>query len=107
MDWMRRLPSHCVRAHLDMSRAFHIGMRGTTYTQHVIPHAKFLGYKVIPQNRLLAQGIAATLAEVKTRIGNAPVYFCLDMDCIDPSAAPGVCAPSWGDLSARYPGYRK
>lgn len=86
---------------LDMGRAFHIGMRGTTFTQHVIPHATFLGYQVIPQNRLLTQGIAATLADVKAQIGDAPVYFCLDMDCIDPSAAPGVCAPSWGGLSAR------
>lgn len=86
---------------LDMKKAFHIGMRGTTYTQHVIPHTTFFGYQVIPQNRLLTQGIAATLAEVKAQIGEAPVYFCLDMDSIDPSAAPGVCAPSWGGLSAR------
>lgn len=86
---------------VDTQRAFHIGLRGTTFTQHVIPHATFLGYRVISQNALLAHGIAATLAEIKSRIADAPVYFCLDMDCVDPSAAPGVCAPSWGGLSAR------
>ncbi|WP_373454468.1 arginase family protein [Bordetella genomosp. 9] len=86
---------------VDPARSFHIGLRGTTFTQHVLPHTRFFGYNVITQNQLLAQGIAATLDEVKAHIGSAPVYFCLDMDCIDPSAAPGVCAPSWGGLSAR------
>lgn len=86
---------------VDTQRTFHIGLRGTTFSQHVIPHARFFGYQVITQNELLARGIAQTLETVKAQIGDAPVYLCVDMDCVDPSAAPGVCAPSWGGLAAR------
>jgi len=86
---------------IDTARSFHIGLRGTTFTQHVIPHTRFFGYQIITQNELLRGGIAQTLADVKRAIGDSPVYLCLDMDSIDPSAAPGVCAPSWGGLSAR------
>lgn len=86
---------------VDTSLAFHIGTRGTTFTQHVFRHARHFGYRIIPLNELLARGMAEVLQDLRARLGERPVYLCLDMDVLDPSCAPGVCAPSWGGLSAR------
>jgi agmatinase len=44
--------------------------------------------------------IASTAARVIETIGDRPVYLCFDMDFFDPSAAPGVCTPTWGGAAA-------
>lgn len=86
---------------IDASRSFHIGIRGTTYAQGGLARTTGLGYRVIPMTELLERGQGQVLAEVKETVGDRPVYLCWDMDVFDPSCAPGVCAPSWGGLSAR------
>lgn len=86
---------------IDAGSSFHIGTRGTTYSQHVFHHTRSLGYRIIPLNELLERGMPAILAQLHTALDGRPVYLCLDMDVLDPSCAPGVAAPSWGGLSAR------
>jgi agmatinase len=51
--------------------------------------------------QLMKRGIAAVFAEVRSEIGDRPVYLCFDMDFFDPSVAPGVCTPAWGGASSR------
>jgi agmatinase len=46
-------------------------------------------------------GFDRLLAHLHERLADLPVYLCWDMDFFDPSAAPGVCSPSWGGVSAR------
>jgi agmatinase len=48
-----------------------------------------------------AMGVANLLARMRHKVAARPVYLCFDMDVFDPSCAPGVCAPSWGGLTAR------
>ncbi len=87
---------------IDPESSFHIGLRGTTYFQGGFPRTHALGYRpVIPLNALLERGFKDVLGEVHKTLEGRPVYLCIDMDVFDPSCAPGVCAPSWGGLSAR------
>lgn len=39
------------------------------------------------------------LTESLTSIGNAPIYFTIDLDCLDPSAFPGTGTPEAGGVS--------
>jgi agmatinase len=85
----------------DTSRSWHVGVRGFTYCDGVLPHAASLGFRVVTAEALLARGFAQTMAEFRDAVAGRPVYLCWDMDVFDPSVAPGVCTPTWGGLSAR------
>ena len=86
---------------VDPEFSWHVGIRGTTYAQGVVPRALGLGYKVVTLDELVRGGFAQRIAEFRDRVGKRPVYLCFDMDVFDPSVAPGVCTPTWGGLSAR------
>ncbi len=86
---------------VDPTFSWHVGIRGTTYAQGVVPRAMSLGYKVVTLDELVRGGFAQRMAEFRDKVGKRPVYLCFDMDVFDPSVAPGVCTPTWGGLSAR------
>ncbi len=86
---------------VDPEFSWHVGIRGTTYAQGVVPRALSLGYKVVTTDELIRGGFAQRMAEFRDKVGKRPVYLCFDMDVFDPSCAPGVCTPTWGGLSAR------
>jgi agmatinase len=81
---------------VDVSRSFHIGARGTLMAPGAYAHTRSLGYNLILGAEVRSRGVADVMAEVRRVVGNRPVYLCFDMDYIDPSAAPGVCTPTWG-----------
>jgi agmatinase len=87
---------------IDPAASYHIGMRGTTFLPGGFPRTYALGYRnIITLNQLLERGLPDVLTELQSALKGRPVYVCLDMDALDPSCAPGVCAPSWGGLTAR------
>jgi agmatinase len=86
---------------LDAAASWHVGVRGTTYAQGVVPRARRLGYRVVSLDELVRGGFTQRMAEFRDQAAGRPVYVCFDMDVFDPSCAPGVCSPSWGGLSAR------
>jgi len=86
---------------LDPARSFHIGARGPTMVPGVFAHAGTLGYNLVTMDELDRRGAEAVFAAVRERVAGRPVYLCFDMDFFDPSAAPGVCTPTWGGASAR------
>lgn len=85
---------------IDLRRSFHIGARGTTFTNGVFDFGRSLGYNIIPFSQFDADP-SQCIKQVKETIGERPVYLCFDMDIFDPSCAPGVCTPEWGGLSAK------
>ncbi|HET7135659.1 MAG TPA: arginase family protein [Casimicrobiaceae bacterium] len=85
---------------IDVARSFQIGMRGPTMVPRVYEFCRDLGYTMITMRELRETGIAAAAARVIETIGDRPVYLCFDMDFFDPSAAPGVCTPTWGGAAA-------
>ena len=44
-----------------------------------------------------------TIEKIRARVGDAPVYVTFDLDCLDPSVAPGVAnlEPGFGGMSIR------
>lgn len=86
---------------IDASGSWHVGIRGATYMQGVVPKARALGYTVVSIDELLRGGFAQRMAEFRDQARGRPVYLCFDMDIFDPSVAPGVATPTWGGLSAR------
>ncbi len=85
---------------IDPARSFHIGVRGPTMVPGVYEFCRKLGYQLITMQELREQGFGRVAARVIEAIGNRPVYLCFDMDFFDPSAAPGVCTPTWGGCAA-------
>lgn len=86
---------------IEPEKSFHIGIRDTELAGHpgVIAFAESLGYQVRPMRQIRELGVAAVVSEVRSVIGDRPVYFCWDMDVFDPSVAPGVVTPAWGGLT--------
>ena len=81
--------------------SWHVGLRGMTGGRNVWNHTRQLGYRTLTMDEVADFGIAATAAQLHRAVAGRPVYLCWDMDVFDPAAAPGVCDPVWGGLSAR------
>ena len=58
-----------------------------------------LGFNVIDAPRVHAIGIDAVVAEARKHLGDKPVYVTFDIDCLDPSYAPGTGTPVCGGLT--------
>ena len=87
---------------IDPAVSYHVGIRGTTYQPGGFARTRALGYaNIITLDEMLARGVPDVLSDLRSALKGRPVYICLDMDVFDPSCAPGVCAPSWGGLTAR------
>jgi guanidinobutyrase len=85
---------------VDVRRSFHIGARGPTLVPEVFEYCAQLGYNLVTMRELRAVGYEEVTHRVIERVGKRPVYLCFDMDFFDPSAAPGVCTPTWGGCLA-------
>lgn len=87
---------------VQVERSFHIGARGPSSVADVLDYGRDIGYRIIDDDEMRGRGIEDVLGEVReTLAGQGPVYLCWDMDFFDPAAAPGVCDPTWGGISAR------
>jgi agmatinase len=60
-----------------------------------------LGFNIIDGPAVHSQSIEATVAEAKRYLGDTPVYLTFDIDCLDPSFAPGTGTPVCGGLSSQ------
>ena len=58
------------------------------------------GFNVFSAERVAELGIAALVNQVREIVGTKPVYITFDIDCLDPSMAPGTGTPVIGGLSS-------
>lgn len=58
-----------------------------------------MGFNILDAPFVHEQGIAAVIAATKERLGDALVYLTFDIDCLDPSYAPGTGTPVCGGLT--------
>ncbi len=86
---------------IDPQKSFHIGRRGSHLVSGVVDYCRQLGYNLIDSDELFERGFNSVMNEVKNTIADRPVYLCFDMDFFDPSAAPGVCSPTFGGVTSR------
>lgn len=59
---------------------------------------KSYGYNVLNAPFVHSQGVETTIAEIKRIVGGNPTYLTFDIDCLDPSVAPGTGTPVAGGL---------
>lgn len=60
----------------------------------------FMGVTVLDAPWVHEHGTDACLARIRQTIGDHPVYLTFDIDCLDPSAAPGTGTPVPGGLTS-------
>jgi guanidinopropionase len=83
--------AYCVRqGNLDATKSVQIGMRGNPRTRDWLKPSYDLGYEVVTMDRYRDIGAAACMEIFRKRIGDQPLYITFDLDCLDPTVAPGV-----------------
>jgi agmatinase len=86
---------------LDPEHCLHIGIRGPLYSERDLPESADLGFAVVHSAELDELGAPATIARMRERLGDRPVYVSVDIDVLDPSHAPGTGTPEAGGMSSR------
>ncbi len=84
---------HAVKEGLiDPATSVQIGLR--THNEET------LGFNILDAGWVHEHGVAAVVRETKKILGKRPVYLSFDIDCLDPSFAPGTGTPVCGGLSS-------
>lgn len=84
---------------LQCERVTQIGLRGTGYSAEDFDWCRQQGFTVVPAEDCWHRSLVPLMAEVRERVGDAPVYLSFDIDGLDPSFAPGTGTPEIGGLS--------
>ncbi|NCF23497.1 MAG: agmatinase [Gammaproteobacteria bacterium] len=77
---------------VDPATSVQIGIRTT--------NPDTLGFNVIDAPEVHASGVEAVIARAREILGDRPVYLTFDIDCLDPSCAPGTGTPVCGGLTS-------
>lgn len=59
-----------------------------------------MGFNVLDAPWVHEHGISAVVESTRERLGDTPVYVTFDIDCLDPSFAPGTGTPVCGGLTS-------
>jgi agmatinase len=86
---------------IDRAASCHVGVRGPLYASTDLPEDADLGFLPIAADRFDEVGVVGVVEQVRARLGDAPVYVSIDIDVLDPAAAPGTGTPEAGGLSSR------
>ncbi len=80
------------KGYVDPSTSVQIGIRTT--------NKDTLGFTIIDASTVHGQSLQATIAAARAVLGDTPVYVTFDIDCLDPSYAPGTGTPVCGGLTS-------
>lgn len=75
---------------LQPDKVFQVGIRGTLNDPGDLEASYELGYNVITTPDLRKRGIVDVVNEIKSKIGDTPVFLTFDIDFVDPAFAPGT-----------------
>ena len=82
-------------------RSVHVGTRGPLFTPQDLIDDTGLGFGVITSMELETEHIEGVVRRVRERVGDSPLYVSIDIDVLDPAAAPGTGTPEAGGLTSR------
>jgi len=83
--------SYLVRdGHVDAEHSVQVGIRGNVRTLDWLEPSLDLGYEVIRKKDFDNFGADKCIEIIEDRIGDRPLYITFDLDCLDPTVAPGV-----------------
>jgi guanidinopropionase len=86
---------------LDGRRVVQIGIRGSIYEPGEHDWARAQGIRIIYMEEFVRRGVEDVMAEARAIVGSSPSYVTFDIDCIDPSMAPGTGTPELGGFTTR------
>jgi len=84
---------------MDPHRVVQIGLRGSGYAAEDFEWPMKMGFQVVQVEECWNKSLTPLMAEVRSRMGNAPVYVSFDIDGLDPAFAPGTGTPEIGGLT--------
>jgi guanidinobutyrase len=84
---------------LQNDKVFQIGLRGTGYSPEDFNWARSKDWTVIQAEECWYKSLAPLMADIRAKIGNAPVYLTYDIDSLDPAFAPGTGTVEIGGLT--------
>jgi agmatinase len=79
----------------------HIGIRGSIFTRQDLVDDHGFGFSVVGAFDYERRSVDEVAAEIRDRVGDAPVYVSIDVDVMDPAHAPGTGTPEAGGLTSR------
>jgi agmatinase len=77
---------------VDPARSVHVGIRTHNDETH--------GFTILDAPSVIEKGAGETVAEIRRIVGENRAYLTFDIDCLDPSYAPGTGTPVVGGLSS-------
>lgn len=87
---------------LDPEGCLHMGIRGPLYDASDLTDDKALGFQIQRADDYETEGLRAVVERMLARLGTQrPVYVSIDIDVLDPAAAPGTGTPEAGGLTSR------
>ena len=84
---------------LQNDKVFQIGLRGTGYSPDDFDWGRKNGWTVIQAEECWHRSLKPLMAEIRAKIGDAPVYLSYDIDSLDPAFAPGTGTVEPGGLT--------
>ncbi len=81
------------------NKVFQIGLRGTGYAPDDFDWGRNQGFSVVPAEECWHKSLSPLMADIRARIGDAPVYLTYDIDSLDPAFAPGTGTVEIGGLT--------
>jgi guanidinobutyrase len=80
-------------------KVFQIGLRGTGYSPDDFDWGRKQGWTVVQAEECWHKSLTPLMADIRARIGDAPVYLSYDIDSLDPAFAPGTGTVEPGGLT--------
>ena len=80
-------------------KVFQIGLRGTGYSPGDYDWGRERGFTVVPAEQCWHKSLAPLMADIREKIGDAPLYLTYDIDSLDPAYAPGTGTVEIGGLT--------
>ncbi|HEX2527008.1 MAG TPA: agmatinase [Geminicoccus sp.] len=84
---------------IDMKRAIQIGLRGSGYAADDFDWPRQQGFRVVQAEECWHKSLTPLMEEVRTMMGDGPVYMSFDIDSLDPAFAPGTGTLEVGGLT--------
>ena len=75
---------------VDPKHSMQIGLRGHARTLDWLEPSYEYGYNVVTMKEFRKRGLLDVVDQIKTILAGRPVYITFDLDCLDPTIAPGV-----------------
>jgi agmatinase len=81
--------------------SMHVGIRGSIFTRQDLVDDRGFGFGIVGAFDYERRSVEEIAAEIRSRVGDAPVYVSIDVDVMDPAHAPGTGTPEAGGLTSR------